>query len=313
MAQSQSAAGRQVHSGRQTRRRARNWGRYWFVAPALLFMLVTMVYPIIDNVRMSLYDVNVGTFLSNTAPFVGLDNYTRVITDPAFQKAAVTTVIFTIGSLFFQFVIGFALALLFNKSFPGNGLLRALLLLGWMLPSVVSGSIFRWSFDGGMGIINYILQTIGVLHQPIYWLNDPNTALLATIFANIWVGIPFNMILLLPGLQSIPQSFYEAAAIDGANGRQSFRHVTLPLMRPVILSVLLLGIIYTFKAFDIVYVMTGGGPVDATTLLTIYVYKLSFSFFRFGDGSAAAILLLLFLSVVAVGYLWLSQREEAAA
>lgn len=313
MAQSQSAAVSQAHSGRQTRRRARNWGRYWFVAPALLFMLVTMVYPIIDNVRMSIYDVNVSTFLSNTAPFVGLDNYTRVITDPAFQKAAVTTVIFTVGSLFFQFVIGFGLALLFNKSFPGNGLLRALLLLGWMLPSVVSGSIFRWSFDGGMGIINYLLQTIGVLHQPIYWLNDPNTALLATIFANIWVGIPFNMILLLPGLQSIPQSFYEAAAIDGANGRQSFRHVTLPLMRPVILSVLLLGIIYTFKAFDIVYVMTGGGPVDATTLLTIYVYKLSFSFFRFGDGSAAAILLLLFLSIVAVGYLWLSQREEAAA
>ena len=313
MAQSQSAAVSQVHGGRQTRRRARNWGRYWFVAPALLFMLVTMVYPIIDNVRMSIYDVNVSTFLSNTAPFVGLDNYIRVITDPAFQKAAVTTVIFTIGSLFFQFVIGFGLALLFNKSFPGNGLLRALLLLGWMLPSVVSGSIFRWSFDGGMGIINYLLQTIGVLHQPIYWLNDPNTALLATIIANIWVGIPFNMILLLPGLQSIPQSFYEAAAIDGANGRQSFRHVTLPLMRPVILSVLLLGIIYTFKAFDIVYVMTGGGPVDATTLLTIYVYKLSFSFFRFGDGSAAAILLLLFLSIVAVGYLWLSQREEAAA
>jgi multiple sugar transport system permease protein len=313
MAQSQSAAVAQVQGGRQARRRAHNWGRYWFVAPALAFMLVTMVYPIIDNVRMSLFDVNVSTFLSNTAPFVGLDNYAKVIGDPAFQKAVVTTTIFTIGSLIFQFMIGFALALLFNKPFPGNGLLRALLLLGWMLPSVVSGSIFRWSFDGGMGIINYILQTVGVLQQPIYWLNDPTTALMATIIANIWVGIPFNMILLLPGLQSIPQSFYEAAAIDGANGRQSFRHVTLPLMRPVILSVLLLGIIYTFKAFDIVYVMTGGGPVDATTLLTIYVYKMVFSFFRFGDGSAAAILLLLFLSVVAVGYLWLSQREEAAA
>jgi multiple sugar transport system permease protein len=312
MAHGQSAAVSQVHGGKQVRRRARNWQRYWFVAPALLFMLLTMVYPIIDNVRMSVYDVNVSTFLSNTAPFVGLDNYVRVASDPAFQKAIVTTTIFTVGSLVFQFVIGFALALLFNRSFPGNGLLRALLLLGWMLPSVVSGSIFRWSFDGSMGIINYILQTIGVLQQPRYWLNDPNTALLATIIANIWVGIPFNMILLLPGLQSIPRSFYEAASIDGASSRQSFRHVTLPLMRPVILSVLLLGIIYTFKAFDIVYVMTGGGPVDATTLLTIYVYRLSFSFFRFGDGSAAAILLLLGLSVVAIGYLWLSKREEAA-
>src|SRR4051812_25625230 len=170
MAQSQSAAVAQVQGSRQTRPRARNWGRYWFVAPALAFMLVTMVYPIIDNVRMSLFDVNVSTFLSNTAPFVGLDNYTKVISDPTFQKALVTTTIFTVGSLIFQFIIGFALALLFNKSFPGNGLLRALLLLGWMLPSVVSGSIFRWSFDGGMGIINYLLQAIGVLHQPIYWL-----------------------------------------------------------------------------------------------------------------------------------------------
>jgi len=313
MAQTQTAAVSQVTGSKQTRRRARSWGRYWFVAPALIFMLLTMVYPIVDNVRMSVFDLTVTTFLTNTAPFVGLDNYARVLSDPAFQKAIATTSIFTIGSLLFQFTIGFALALLFNRHFPGNGLLRALLLLGWMLPSVVSGSIFRWSFDGGMGIINYLLETIGLIHGPIYWLNDATTALVATIIANIWIGIPFNMILLLPGLQSIPQSFYEAAAIDGANSRQSFRHVTLPLMRPVILSVLLLGIIYTFKAFDVVYVMTGGGPVDATTLLTIYVYKMVFSFFRFGDGSAAAIMLLLFLSVVAVGYLWLSQREEAAS
>jgi multiple sugar transport system permease protein len=313
MAQTQTAAAPQVTGSKHTRRRGRNWGRYWFVAPALIFMLLTMVYPIFDNVRMSVFDLTVTTFLTNTAPFVGMDNYARVLSDPAFQKAIATTSIFTIGSLLFQFTIGFALALLFNKRFPGNGLLRALLLLGWMLPSVVSGSIFRWSFDGGMGIINYLLETIGVIHGPIYWLNDATTALVATIIANIWIGIPFNMILLLPGLQSIPQSFYEAAAIDGASSRQSFRHVTLPLMRPVILSVLLLGIIYTFKAFDVVYVMTGGGPVDATTLLTIYVYKMVFSFFRFGDGSAAAIMLLLFLSVVAVVYLWLSQREEAAS
>jgi multiple sugar transport system permease protein len=182
-----------------------------------------------------------------------------------------------------------------------------------MLPTVVSGSVFRWMFDGSIGIINYALQTLGLLDKPRFWLTDPNTALIGTIIANIWVGIPFNMILLLPGLQSISVSLYEAAAIDGANERQSFRHVTLPLMRPVILSVLLLGIIYTFKVFDIIYVMTGGGPVDATTTVPIYIYQLAFSFFRFGDGSAAAVLLLLLLSIVAVFYLWLSQREEAAA
>jgi multiple sugar transport system permease protein len=313
MAQTQTAAAPQVTGSKHVQRRARSWGRYWFVAPTVIFMLLTMVYPIIDNVRMSLFDVNVGTFLSNSAPFVGADNYVRVMTDPAFQHAVVTSLVFTAGSLIFQFTIGFGLALLFNRSFPGNDLLRALLLLGWMLPSVVSGSIYRWMFDGSMGIFNYALQTLGLLQTPRFWLNDPNTALAATIIANIWVGIPFNMILLLPGLQSIPGALYEAASIDGANSRQSFRNITLPLMRPVMLSVLLLGIIYTFKAFDIVYVMTGGGPVNATTVLTIYVYQFAFSFFRFGDAAAAAILLLLGLSVVAVIYLWLSQREEAAA
>ncbi len=314
MAQTQVSSGSGVAARRGNRSaRRRGLSRYLFVAPALIFLLLTMVYPIFSNLRMSVYDVTVSTFLSNNAAFVGFDNYARVLGDPAFQRAFVHSVAFTAGSLFFQFVIGFALALLFNRSFPGNGLLRALLLLGWMLPTVVSGSIFRWMFDGSIGIINYALQTLGLLDKPRFWLTDPNTALIGTIIANIWVGIPFNMILLLPGLQSISASLYEAAAIDGANSRQSFWHVTLPLMRPVILSVLLLGIIYTFKVFDIIYVMTGGGPVDATTTLPLYVYQLAFSFFRFGDGSAAAILLLLALSLVAVVYLWLSQREEAAA
>lgn len=292
---------------------SRQLSRYLFVLPALIYITLTMLYPIYSNVRMSIYDVNVSTFLSGTAPFVGLDNYAKVINDPAFQKSVGLSVLFTAGSLVFQFVIGFALAVFFNRAFPGNGLLRALLLLGWLLPTVVSGSIFRWMLDGSFGIFNFVLQGLGLLAGPRFWLTDPNTALLGTIIANIWVGVPFNMILLLPGLQSISPTLYEAASIDGATGWQSFRHITLPLMRPVALSVLLLGIIYTFKVFDLIYVMTGGGPVDATTVLPIYVYNLAFNFFRFGDGSAAAILLLLALSVVAVGYLWLSQQEEAAA
>lgn len=314
MAQTQVSSGPGAAArsgGRQAR--GRGLSRYLFVAPALIFLSLTMIYPIFSNLRMSVYDVTVTTFLANNPAFVGFDNYARVLGDLAFQRAIVHSVLFTIGSLVFQFTIGFALALLFNRTFPGNGLLRALLLLGWMLPTVVSGSVFRWMFDGSMGIINYGLQVLGLLEKPRFWLSDPNTALIGTIIANIWIGIPFNMILLLPGLQSISTSLYEAAAIDGATSRQSFRYVTLPLMRPVILSVLLLGIIYTFKVFDVIYVMTGGGPVDATTTLPIYVYQLAFSFFRFGDGSAAAILLLLMLSVVAVFYLWLSQREEAAA
>ena len=291
----------------------RQLSRYLFVAPALIYITLTMLYPVFSNLRMSLYDVNVSTFLANNAPFVGLGNYSKVIGDPAFQHALGLSLLFTSGSLLFQFTIGFGLALFFSRPFPGNGILRALLLLAWMLPTVVSGSIFRWMLDGSFGIINFILQGLGLLQGTRFWLTDPNTALVGTIVANIWVGIPFNMILLLPGLQSISPSLYEAASIDGASGWQSFRFVTLPLMRPVALSVLLLGIIYTFKVFDLVYVMTGGGPVDATTVLPIYVFNLSFSFFRFGEGAATAILLLLGLTVVAIGYLWLSQHEEVAA
>ena len=145
------------------------------------------------------------------------------------------------------------------------------------------------------------------------WLTDPDSALWAAVATNVWVGIPFNMILLLPGLQAIPDELYEAAAIDGAGPWQRFRHITMPLLRPVALSVILLGVIYTFKVFDVIFVLTGGGPVDATTVLPIEIYNVSLKFFRFGEGAAASTLLLLAMLVVAAVYLWLVRREERTA
>jgi multiple sugar transport system permease protein len=182
-----------------------------------------------------------------------------------------------------------------------------------MLPTVVSGSVFRWMFDGDFGVLNYALRELSLIDKNRYWLLDPDTALAGTILANIWVGIPFNMVLLLAGLQNIPTTLYEAASVDGANAWQRFWSLTLPLMRPVSLSVLLLGIIYTFKVFDLIYVMTGGGPVDATTVLPIETYNLSFKFFRFGEGAAAATMLLVALIGVALAYLFWTRREEVAA
>jgi multiple sugar transport system permease protein len=313
MARPQTQVDNAGHARRQVQgRHVRRLGRYLFVVPALLYITLTTIYPIVSNLRMSLYDVTVTTFLSNTAPFIGLANYRTVLSDPDFQNAFRLSLLFTIGSLLFQFTAGFGLALLFSRPFPGNGLLRSLLLLGWMLPIVVSGSIFRWMLDGSFGIINFALQGLGLIEGQRFWLTEPDFALVGTIVANIWVGIPFNMILLLPGLHSISPTLYEAASIDGATSWQRFRYVTMPLMRPVALSVLLLGIIYTFKVFDVVYIMTRGGPVDATTVLPIYVYNLAFQFFRFGEAAATAIVLLLVLTVVAVGYLWLSRQEEVA-
>jgi multiple sugar transport system permease protein len=285
---------------------------YLFLLPALLFVAATMLYPVFANLRMSLYDITVMTFLRGEPPFVGLMNYQKLASDPAFLHALTLSLLFTAGSLLFQFAIGFALALFFNRPFPGNGALRALLLLAWLLPTVVSGSLFRWMLDGDFGVLNFALLQLGLVDDGRYWLIDPGTALAGTILANVWVGIPFNMALLLAGLQGVPAVLYEAARVDGASAWQQFRSLTLPLMRPVALSVLLLGLIYTFKVFDLIYIMTKGGPVDATTTLPIYTYKLTFEFFRFGDGAAAATLLLVGLVVVALLYLWASRREEMA-
>jgi multiple sugar transport system permease protein len=282
---------------------------YLFVLPMLLYTLALTVYPIAVNLQMSLYNVDVMTFLRGGASFVWLGNYAKLLADPSFQKATVLSFVFTGVSILIQFTVGLALALFFAKPFPGNGLLRALLLLAWLLPSVVVGNIFRWMLDGDYGPLNYALSAIGLLQGKQYWLLDPGTALGGVILANAWVGIPFNMMLLLAGLQNISTSLYEAAAIDGAGPAQRFWSITLPQLRPVALGVVLLCFIYTFKVFDLVYIMTKGGPVDATNTLPIYTFKLTFDFFRFGDGAAASTLLLIGLLALALGYSRLIRDE----
>lgn len=302
--------------GQATRRtwrdRLSKHSNYLFVAPMLLFIVLMLGYPIFANVQMSFYDVTVATFRAGNAPFVGLENYLNLLRDPAFLKVIGLSFAFTTTSIILQFTIGFALALFFNRPFPGNGFLRALLLLAWLLPAVVVGNIFRWILDGDYGVLNYFFQSLGLLQTTQHWLLNPSTALLGTILANAWVGIPFNMLLLLAGLQNIPPVLYEAASIDGASTTDRFWRITLPMMRPVALGILLLTFIYTFKVFDLIYIMTAGGPVDATTVLPIQIYKLTFGFFRFGAGAAAAVLLLLGLLCLAIGYSRLIQQEEAS-
>ena len=292
------------------RRFRRAGAPYAYIVPALLFLVALELYPIAYNLRNSLTDLNVGTFLSGQAKWVGLENYSKVIDDPAFTHAVGVSVVFTIACIALQFTLGLALALFFQRPFPGATVLRALLVLGWLLPGVVTGNLFRWLLDGDSGVVTWLVATVGLGEHA--WLTDPDAALWAAVATNVWVGIPFNMILLLPALQAIPRGLYEAAEIDGAGAWQRFRHITLPLLRPAALSVILLGVIYTFKVFDLVYVLTGGGPVDATTVLPIYIYDLSLKFFRFGEGAAASTLLLLGMLVVAAGYLWLARREESA-
>jgi multiple sugar transport system permease protein len=285
---------------------------YLFCLPGMAFLALFLAYPLLYNVWTSVHDVDLGQLLGGAAQFNGLDNYRAVADDPAFWHSVRLSLVFTLGSLLLQFTIGFALALLFARPFPLNGLLRSLLLVAWLLPPVVSGTLFRWMLDAESGAYNALLQAVGLSGLSHDWLTDPSTSMAGVVFANIWVGVPFNMLLLLVGLHTIDPQLHEAAAIDGASAWQRFRHLTLPLMRPVSVTVLLLGLLYTFKVFDLVYVMTGGGPVDATRVLSLYVYEVFFTFFRFGQGAAAGLLLLVVPLLAGVWYVRRLRREDEA-
>ncbi|MFE9649012.1 carbohydrate ABC transporter permease [Streptomyces sp. NPDC006365] len=283
---------------------------YLFTLPGLAFLALFLAYPLLYNAWISVHDVGLSGLLGGATRFNGLANYRATVADPDFWHAARLSVVFTVGSLLFQFTIGFALALLFARPFPLNGLLRSLLLVAWLLPPVVSGTLFRWMLDGESGAYNALLRAVGPDTLARDWLIDPGTSLAGVVFANVWVGVPFNMLLLLVGLHTIDPELHEAAAIDGASAWQRFRWITLPLMRPVSVTVLLLGLVYTFKVFDIIFVMTGGGPVDATSVLSLYVYEVFFRFFRFGEGAAAGLLLLVVPLLAGLGYVRRLRREE---
>ena len=283
-----------------------------FVCPALIYMLVLIGYPIIYNIVLSFQDVSVFNLGAGAEkPFVGLQNYRSVLTNETMGPAIRNTFVYTIVCLIVQFSLGMLLALLFNQKFTLAKPLRGLLLISWIMPVTVTALLFKYMFSSDVGIINIILQRLHIISSPIGWLQNQNTALWGPIFANIWIGVPFNMLLLSTGLSGIPDDVYESAAIDGAGRLKKFLWITIPLLKPAMLSVLILGFINTFKVFDLIFVMTGGGPVNATEVLSTFSYKQSFSYYYFGEGAAVANILVAILSVVALFYLHLMNKEDA--
>ena len=281
-----------------------------FSLPAVIYMLAFVGYPILSNIMLSLQDVTVANLSRGVRHFIGIDNYIKLFRDSVFLKSLGNTLVFTISCLIFQFLIGFALALFLNKPFSTARPVRGLLMIPWMIPMTVTALVFKLLFATDIGVVNYILRSLHLISQNIDWLTSSKTAMLVVIIANVWIGIPFNTILLSTGLTTIPQELYESAAIDGANARQSFFRITLPLLRSTIESVLVLGFIYTFKVYDLVYVMTSGGPVNSTHLLSTYSYKQSFELFNYSMGSAVANVLLLILLMVGILYLRITMQGE---
>jgi len=282
---------------------------YMFLLPSAVFLLVTIGYPLFDTARMAFQEVTLGTLSRGERPFIGLENFRNVFADPAFPTALQNSLVFTVSSVFFQFLIGLTLAIILNEAFPLRHVFRGLLLSGWRIPPIVSGTIFLWMFNYDFGFINYFLEEIGAIDEPVRWLLDPDTALLTVILTNIWLGIPFNVILLASGLTGLPEDIYEAATVDGASRLQKLLRLTLPLMKPTILATLMLGFIYTLRVFDVIWVMTGGGPVNATEVLPTLAYRESFNRFNFGEGAAISVIMLGILLIVALFYVRTTKEE----
>ncbi|WP_030863469.1 carbohydrate ABC transporter permease [Streptomyces sp. NRRL S-37] len=287
------------------RRRLAQWG---FVAPAVAFMLLFFGYPLVRNIVMSFQHYTPKTFFTGEAPFNGTDNWSSVFQDVLFGKALWHTLVFTAGSLLGQFCIGLALAVFFNRRFPLNGVLRSLILLPWLVPMVVSGIVWRRILDQDTGVLNTFLDTLG-LGGSTPWLTSPDMALLSVILVNIWIGIPFNMVILYGGLQEIPKELYEASALDGASAWRTFRSITLPMLKPVITVVLVLGFMSTVKILDLILALTDGGPADATQTLGTLTYQNSFVELDFGAGAVVGNVLIIISAVFAVFYLRANRTE----
>jgi multiple sugar transport system permease protein len=290
-------------------RRREQIAKVLFVVPAGLTIVALFGYPVIKNLTMSFQEYTLRTFFTGRAPWVGLENYLTVISDDVFSKALANTALFTIGSIVGQFVLGMLLALFFHKNFPLNGVLRALFLLPWLIPLIVGSAAWRAILEQDSGILNLMLERLGIIDDPIPWLTSPDVALIAVILVNIWLGVPFNLTLLYSGLQDIPEELYEAGALDGATGWRAFWHITWPNLRAVVSVVLMLGVIYTLKVLDIILGLTQGGPANATQTIATQSYQRSFVEFKFGEGAALSNILILISLVFAIVYLRATRRQ----
>ncbi|MFD7337521.1 carbohydrate ABC transporter permease [Streptomyces violascens] len=297
--------------GRKRRRpTSTQWAAWGFLAPVTLYLALFYAYPLYRNIDLSLRNYTVRSFVQGNAPFTGPKNYHTVFTDPTFAPALLHTAVFTAVCLILQYTCGLALAVFFNQHFRLSATLRALFLVPWLLPLIVSASTWSWMLNSDSGLVNAALHVIGV--GPVNWLTSPSWSLTSVIIANVWIGIPFNLVVLHSGLQSIPVGLYEAAALDGAGAWRRFWSITFPLLRPVSAITLLLGLVYTLKVFDIIWIMTKGGPADSSTTFATWSYQLGFGNLlpAFGPGAAVGNLLVVAALVFGLVYLRV-QRKQA--
>ena len=258
-------------------------------APAGIILAVLLLVPTVLTILYSLHDVPANG--RSLGPFVGLENYTIVLGSSVFWRSAWVTFVFSIGFVIFSTLFGLGMAILLNQRFVGRGLARAMLIIPWATPWLVIGILWKWFADGSVGGLNAVLLMLGATTDYYDFMADPNSALVLTIIAAVWRQASFAGILLLAGLQTLPEDLNEAASLDGANVFQRFRNITLPWIQPALVPVTELQIIYAFLQFDVIFAMTQGGPGDATQVLSILIYRQLFGVTQIGLGSALAVIL----------------------
>jgi multiple sugar transport system permease protein len=278
---------------RRRKRMLRLFGReaplgYALIVPLLLVMVGLLAYPVISALLISFQDKRLGM----PGRYIGLDNYAELLfKDRRFRSVARNSFVFTFGAVFGKLIIGMLMAIVLNQRIRARNIFRGWLLLPWVAPTFVTALTWRWMFDGTSGVINFILMGLGLLDVPVAWLGNGSTALLAVIVTNIWHGFPFFGVSLLAAMQAIPAELYEAAEVDGASPWQRFRHITVPGVWTVLIIVTMLSTIWTFNDFQIVYIMTGGGPAFATHIFATYSYFVGFSGSRLGYAVAISTIL----------------------
>ncbi len=265
--------------------------------PALLYVLVIVAYPLVETVYLSFTDAS----LKRTYEYVGWENYTKIFRT-GFGLIIVRTFVWTFFSVLFKMIIGTCGALLLNVSLPGRSIVRTLTLLPWIVPMAIGIFMWGWMYNGEFGMISGLLQRFGLTSSPIAFLAHGNTAFWATIFTDVWIGVPMVTFYFLATIQSIPKDLYEAAWTDGASRFYRFRRITLPLMVPGILTMSMISLISTFNSFDIIWILTHGGPSGETTTMIIDTYRTAIGSYKYGEGAARAVLVALCLSIFSFFY-----------
>lgn len=281
---------------------------YLMVIPALIFIAIIAVYPIIKTMWYSLFEMQLQTL--QLKHFIGLENYSKMFRDPIFIQSMWNTVYFTFFSVLSELIVGFGAALLMNLKFKGRGIIRAAILIPWAIPGIIIALIWSFMFNDRLGIINDLLIRVGILKEPLAWLGLKGFAMWAVIVADVWKQVPFMALLLVAGLQMVPDELYEAASVDGATPLKKFFLITIPVMKPIILVALLFRTMGAFRIFDTIYGMTGGGPGNSTASVTMYAYKSLFSNLDFGYGSALAVVTFIIIFLLCLVYIKVLGSKE---